>query len=68
MRTIKDIRKYIDNTNMPAELSDRYEMAPEDLIAIVDASKGSTSAAAMLAFTYGKAKGYRAGRAEARHG
>lgn len=68
MPGIDKINRYIFETQMPAKLSDRYQMDPKDLIAIVDAAKGSTTAAAMLAFTYGKAKGYRAARSEAQHG
>ena len=65
MRDIERIHKYIAKTEMPAEISDRYQMDPKDLIAIVDAAKGIPTAAALLAFTFGKAKGYRAGKSEA---
>ena len=68
MHTIKQINRYINNTDMPTEISDRYQMDPKDLIAIVDAAKGSTTAAALLAFTYGKAKGYRARKSEVQRG
>ena len=62
---IEKINKYINNTRMPAELSDRYRMDPKELLAIVEKCKGNAHAAALLAFTYGKAKGYRAARSEA---
>lgn len=68
MHTIKQINRYINNTDMPTEISDRYQMDPEDLIAIVRSCRGNAYAAALLAFTFGKAKGYRAGKSEARHG
>lgn len=63
---MQKIYKYIRNTQMPLDLSDRYQLDPKDLVAIVREVKGNAYAAAMLAFTYGKAKGYRAGRSEAK--
>ena len=66
---IQQIHRYIRNSRMPLELSNRYDLDPRDLIAIVASVKGNAYAAALLAFTYGKAKGYRAGGSEAkRHG
>lgn len=67
MSEIEKIQEYISNTNMPAELSDRYPMDPKELLAIVESCKGNAGAAALLGFSYGKAKGYRAARSEARH-
>lgn len=63
-----NIQRYIRNTGMPAELSDRYQMDPKELLAIMEGCKGNPGAAALLAFTYGLAKGYRAAKAEVRHG
>ena len=58
----KKLERYVETIRMPLELSDRYELDPKDLIAIVREVKGNAYAAAMLAFTYGKAKGYRTGK------
>lgn len=67
MSKIQKINEYINKTHMPGSLSDRYPLGPEDLIAIVRGCQGNAYASALLAFTYGKAKGYRAGRSEAQH-
>lgn len=66
MKRIQQIRKYMRDTRMPKELRAMYGMDVDDLAAIVEECKGNAHGAAVMAFAYGKAKGYRAGRLEAK--
>lgn len=60
MDRIEKIEKYIQNTG---RIDDRYCIGTEEILEL--RKKGLTDAI-ILAFNYGRAKGYRAGKKEAR--
>ena len=61
MTEIEKMKRYISNT---PKVSDRYEVGTRQLIALM---KGLSEFDALdLAFEYGRAKGYRAAKAEVR--
>lgn len=64
MSEMDKIQRYIRNTKIQEALSDRCSLEVEELLAIVRGCKKNAHAAAMLAFSYGTAKGYRAAKAE----
>lgn len=63
MSEIESIQRYIDRTNMKHDL-DGYSMRHDDIFALL--SSRDMGFAVIMAFEYGKAKGYRAAKAEAR--
>ncbi len=62
MSEIEKIKRYIDRTN--ANISDRYEIGCLEVGALK--REFDVTDAVYLAFLYGRAKGYRAAKAEAR--
>lgn len=65
MSEIEKVKRYIDRTNIPREISVRYDVHMEDLLAILRSKKHPIEAI-YLVFEYGKARGYRAAKAEVR--
>lgn len=57
------IERYIERTRLPYSLSVRYDCYPQELIALLVENRPFEAMA--LAFSYGRAKGYRAAKAEA---
>ncbi len=62
MSEIEKMRRYIEKYKVPC--TPRYDASINEIIAI--ASGMSPMEAANFAFVYGRAKGYRAGKAEGR--
>lgn len=67
MTEIERIRKYVKDTKIPDDLSDWYCIDVSELTALYKDSRKDVYASIMLAFEYGKAKGYRAARRRAQH-
>lgn len=63
MNEIEKIKRYIERTRM-ARPNLRYDMSMSELRALADMD--GYSEPVVLAFQYGRAKGYRCGKAEAR--
>lgn len=61
MSEIEKVQRYIDKHKVP--YNPRYEMPVREVVAL--AHDLTSLDAVMLAFTYGRAKGYRAAKAEA---
>lgn len=66
MSEIEKIQQYIEKTAIPEALATRHEMCWKECLAL--AHSDGAGAAIALAFSYGRAKGYRAAKAEARRG
>ena len=69
MSEIERIQRYIDKTGAEKGVKDLYSMTQLDMRALLDKAGIHTAPvfdAIWLAFDYGKAKGYRAAKAEAR--
>lgn len=62
MSEIEKIQRYIERTK--ANISDRYDMGLLEVCELKNAA--DTTDAVYLAFLYGRAKGYRAAKAERR--
>lgn len=58
--SIDEIRAYIERTGIPREYAERYELRLCAIREITRASNGDMAAAIMIAFDYGRAKGWRA--------
>lgn len=65
MSEIEKIKRYIEQAGLPYSLSVRYDCYPQELIEMLAETRPFEAMA--LAFSYGRAKGYRAAKAEARH-
>jgi len=63
MGNTEKIKAYTAKTQIPHSLSIRYDCSPRELQALL--AENNPLAAMCLAFSYGKAKGYRAGKKEA---
>lgn len=59
--TIEKIQRYIEKSNVPCNV--RYDASFKEVIAM--ASEMAALDAVVLAFNYGRTKGYRAAKAEA---
>lgn len=68
MDVIESIQKYIENTHMPRKRVRSYKMTLDEIKSLADIADSDRSKAILWAFGYGKAKGYRAAKAEAAHG
>lgn len=68
MTEIEKIQQYIERTNMKRKTQDKYAMNMKEIFELVHKAQGSCfpSDAICLAFDYGRAKGYRAAKEEAR--
>ena len=64
MDTIEKIKKYIADTKIPQKTISRYSTTINELNDIADIGEQSPCSAAILALSYGMAKGYRAAKAE----
>ena len=62
MNELEKIQRYIDETKIRERDREAYDLLASEWIAIV--KKGNICDAVALAFDYGRAKGYRAGRVE----
>ena len=62
MTEIDKIKRYVERTSVPRRLSTRYDCYTSELESICKDSRNWLEALS-LAFEYGKAKGYRAGKA-----
>ena len=62
MNELEKIQKYIDETKIRERDRKAFDLLTSEWIAIV--KKGDICDAVALAFDYGRAKGYRAGRAK----
>lgn len=60
MGKIEKIKQYIERTKIPGAIAIRYDCYPRELLDLL--SNLHPYAAMSLAFAYGKAKGYRAGK------
>lgn len=67
MSDLERIHRYIKQTNMPCSKLSYYQMTWDDLSGLME-MKDALTETIILAFNYGKAKGYRAAKAEARRG
>jgi len=66
MSEIEKIQQYIEKTAIPKALATRHEMCFGECLALAHSDEPCDAIA--LAFSYGRAKGYRAAQAEARRG
>lgn len=64
MSEIEKIKRYIDKTKFN---NDRYSLLFDETIKMAHFADDSPIEAVLLAFNYGRAKGYRAAKAEAAH-
>lgn len=62
MTEIEKIKRYIGRTDIPFQTCGRYDMARTEWLALRHHSHGAVWDAVALAFDYGRAKGYRAGK------
>lgn len=62
MRTIEEMEQYVERTGIREETKERYFMAFGELREIGSLLQSDWYRAISLAFEYGRAKGYRAGR------
>ena len=60
---IKEIKRYIELTDMDEVAKRGYQMGLRDMLALCDVADRDTSRAVCEAFLFGKAKGYRAAKA-----
>ncbi|MEY8385962.1 hypothetical protein AALC17_01555 [Oscillospiraceae bacterium 38-13] len=65
MSEIEKMKRYIERTNIK-DNSDAFCMRSRDVVTLL--TYGGQADAIMLAFDYGRAKGYRAAKAEVKHG
>ena len=66
MSEIERIRRYIKQTGIKVKGQDRYAMSWLEALELVHNSKECPVDTIALSFEYGKAKGYRAAKAESR--
>lgn len=66
MSEIEGIQRYIDRTGGPFHRGTPYQMLMKEMFALSHMSGEDPSRAICLAFDYGRAKGYRAAKAEGR--
>ena len=66
MSEIEKIQRYIDGVASKFPTGTQYQMKFNELFWLSDVSKEDVSGALCMAFDYGRAKGYRAAKAEAR--
>lgn len=64
MIEIEQIKRYIERTKMDER--DRYQMDVKTTMALAHKASEAAIDAIVIAFEYGKAKGYRAAKAEVR--
>jgi len=64
MSEIEKIKRYIERTNMPSDPTDAYCFRLRELNEIEKEAQTDMFNALCLLFEYGKAKGYRAAKAE----
>lgn len=64
MNEIERIRRYIDKVKIPNTIANRYGMPFSEVRALRDKMESDCLSAICFAFTYGRAKGYRAAKAE----
>lgn len=62
MSEIEKIKRYVEQTKIPLKCSRAYDMPMTDVKALADMANNDQSGAVIWAFTYGLARGYRAGR------
>lgn len=67
MSEIEKIQRYIDGVASKFPTGTPYQMKFNELFGLLGASKEDATGALCMAFDYGRAKGYRAAKAEARH-
>ena len=68
MSEIEKIKRYIERTKLPSDPKCKYCFCLSEMNAIHKAMKMDEFGAICLLFEYGKAKGYRAAKAEAHLG
>ena len=66
MSKIERIQKYIDRTNFPEEKRHAYCMDFDEMQTFKKYMSGNMADYMLLLFEYGRAKGYRAAKAEVR--
>lgn len=66
MSEIEKMKLYIDRTKISAEQQHAYAIASTDICALFDALQENWFDAICTAYNYGRAKGYRAAKAERR--
>ncbi|WP_251318637.1 hypothetical protein [Flintibacter muris] len=66
MSEIEKMQRYIERTELPADLHDKYCFCLGELDEVWKFSQTDMFSALCLLFEYGKAKGYRAAKAERR--
>ena len=62
--TIQKIQRYIERTNVKPGVQNKYQMVLSEIIALKEQADESIIDTICLAFDYGRAKGYRAAKAE----
>lgn len=63
---VEKIERYIEKTTLSPDISRRYQIESAEAFALLDAMKDSPYITIQTIFEYGRAKGYRAAKAEAR--
>lgn len=66
MNEIEKINRYIARTNMKLAITSPYHMNLKELFGLSDIAGEDAGRAICMAFEYGRAKGYRAAKAEGR--
>lgn len=66
MNAEEKMSAYIERTKMSKDLKDAYRLDNDVLFWLADLAKWDKAGAVIRAFVYGKAKGYRAAKAEAK--
>lgn len=66
MSEIEKMKRYIDKTNMDITTGSPYQMNINEMFRLSHISAEDATGAIILAFNYGRAKGCRAAKAEAR--
>lgn len=66
MSEIEKMKRYIERTKVPSDPTDAYGFCLGELREIGDFAQADMFHALCLLFEYGKAKGYRAAKAEGR--
>ncbi len=71
MSEIEKMKRYIERTDMKIDGSSPYQLNIREALELADQARSSSVTPIgiiSLAFSYGMAKGYRAAKAEVRHG
>lgn len=66
MSEIEKIQRYIERTSMKNGKGKAYQMNLQEMFGLAHMTEDDCLAAICMAFDYGKAKGYRAAKAEVR--